>query len=298
LLADGYQVTAIDNFDDYYTGKEANTIHSTGGSRFRLVRGDIRDTALVEAAVKEAEFVLHLAAKPGVRYSMTNPIQVSEVNILGTLNVLLAASKQHVKRVVVASTSSVYGDPQYLPVDEKHPTHPKSFYGVSKLAAEEYCNCFWRELGLPVVVLRYFTVYGPRQRPDMAIRKWTESLFGGRPIVLYGDGEQTRDFTYVGDIVDGTLKTMNAEGIEGSTFNLGGGIRTRILDTVKLIAKVSGIDDYSVVHERASPADVSDTQADTTRATEILNFRPKVPLEEGIGRVVDWYRDSTRPARS
>jgi UDP-glucose 4-epimerase len=239
--------------------------------------------------MKGVDAVFHLAAQPGVRYSMEKPVKTSSVNVLGTLNVLRTAKEANVKRVVYASSSSVYGNPMYMPVNESHPLRPISIYGASKVAAELYCRVFHEQLGLPVVILRYFTVYGPRQRPDMAIYRWTEQMFEGRPLTIYGDGRQARDFTYVEDAVSATLRAAEVEGVEGEVLNVGGGRRVSVNEVVGILAKVAGAE-VKLAYEPSRLGDVEATHADISKARRLLDFEPRTKLEDGLREFIKWYK--------
>jgi UDP-glucose 4-epimerase len=216
----------------------------------------------------------------------------NEVNTTGTLNVLEAARRNDVSKVVYASSSSVYGNQSRLPTKEAAGKMPISPYGTSKLAAEHYCRIYHRTYGLNIVSLRYFTVYGPRQRPDMAFRKWVEAISAGKPLSVYGDGNQTRDFTYIRDVVEGTIKAAEVEDIEGEIFNIGGGSRISMNDVVRMLIELLGVDDVEVVNESSKAGDVRDTQADISKASKALGYRPKFHLKEGLKIFVDWYRSS------
>jgi len=195
LISMGENVTIIDNFDNYYSSKikRENVQHNVKKKNFELIKDDIRNSKVLTDALKDVEIVFHLAARPGVRPSIKNPKLYHEVNVSGTLNFLNACLNSSVKKIIYSSSSSVYGEPEYLPIDENHPTQPISPYGMTKLAGEEYCRAFSKIYGLNIISLRYFTVFGPRQRPDMAIAKFTKLLLKGKPPEVYGDGEQTRD---------------------------------------------------------------------------------------------------------
>jgi UDP-glucose 4-epimerase len=290
LLEFGNRVTSYDNFDTYYLDKETNIHHLVKNKLFKSVNADILDYETLKQSIKGVELIFHLAAQPGVRFSMEHPTKTTRVNVLGTLNVLKAAKEARVKRVIFASTSSVYGEAKVLPTDEKHPTKPISIYGASKLAAENYCQVFNDQLGLPVVMLRYHTVYGPRQRPDMAFHKWIKSYFEHKPITIYGDGTQSRDFTFVNDIVQGTIRAAEVENIEGEIFNLGGGNNVTVNDAVQLLLKELDTDDtVQIVYESAKLGDVSDTYASIEKARKMLDFNPNTRLQDGLKRYVEWY---------
>ncbi|HID90576.1 TPA: NAD-dependent epimerase/dehydratase family protein, partial [Candidatus Bathyarchaeota archaeon] len=225
--------------------------------------------------------------QPGVRYSVSHPHKVLRVNIEGTLNVLVAARKSEVDKVIYASSSSVYGAPRYLPIDEGHPAVPVSPYGASKLAAEGYCRVFQELYGIKVVILRYFTAYGPRQRPDMAIHRFARAILEGKPITVYGDGAQTRDFTYVEDIVRGTILAAEKGEAVGQCFNLGGGRRTSINALVRLLEEVSGRE-AKVAYVEPMLGDVPHTHADVSKARRVLGYEPRVGLRDGLSAFVDW----------
>jgi len=217
-------------------------------------------------------------------------LKTNTINTNGTLNVLHAAKENKVKKVVFASSSSVYGIPQYMPIDEKHTTNPISIYGASKLAAEKYCQIYNDFLDLPTIILRYHTVYGPRQRPDMAFYKWTQQLFNNKPPVVYGDGKQTRDFTYIDDIIDGTLKAIEIDDAEGEIFNIGGGTKTSIINALKIILKLTNKEDINLIYETPKLGDVPHTHANISKAREILGYNPKVIFNEGISRFIKWFK--------
>ena len=290
LIEMNNHVIIYDNFDKYYDDKEKNIKNHLGNQNFTLIKSDILDYKKLYKAMNKVDIVFHLAAQAGVRYSLDNPIKTNIVNTSGTLKVLKAAKKNKVKKVVFASSSSVYGEPQYMPLDEKHPTKPISIYAASKLAAENYCQIFDYILDLPTIILRYHTVYGPRQRPEMAIHKWIRQLFQNVPPVIYGDGNQTRDFTYIDEIIDGTLKAAEIENAEGEIFNLGGGSRKRINDVIKLILILTGKEDINPIYEDSKPGDIYDTYADISKARKILGYSPKMTLDSGIRQFIKWFK--------
>lgn len=290
LLEMENHVITYDNLDRYYTGKESNIRHNLKKPKFAFVKASILNYPKLVKAMKNVNLVFHLAAQVGVRFSAEHPIKTNSVNTGGTLNVLSAARETGVKKVIFASSSSVYGSLKTMPVSEEHPTEPISVYGASKLACEKYCKIYNDLMGLPVVILRYHTVYGPRQRSDMAIHKWTKLIAEGKPPVVYGDGNQTRDFTYIDDAIEGTLKAAEVDGIEGEIFNLGGGSRTSVNAVVGLLLQSSGREDIKPIHAQSNPSDVQDTYADITKAKKLLRYDPKVPLREGIKKYLEWFR--------
>lgn len=289
LLGIGAQVVVLDNLDPYYSGKEENFRHNLKNPNYHFVKADILDLDVLNNALKNADIVFHLAAQPGVRYSMEHPVKTNRINVTGTVNVLTASKRCELKKFIYASSSSVYGEPKYQPMDERHPTNPISIYGASKLAGEKYCRIFNDHLYLPTVILRYHTVYGPRQRPDMAIHKWVKKIFDGDTITIYGEGDQTRDFTYCDDIVSGTILAAEADDVRGEIFNLGSRSRVRINDVIQLILQMTDKEDLKPVHQPPAPGDVSDTYADISKAIKLLGYEPKTNLDVGLKSFLDWF---------
>jgi len=288
LLTEGYDVVAIDNFDDYYSGKERNIARFVGRKRFELVRGDILDYALLSEKFQGAELVFHLAAQVGVRFSTQYAVKTNNVNVAGTLNVLHASIETKPKRVVLASSSAVYGPHVTIPMSESHPTRPVSVYGASKLAAENYCRLYHRLRDVPVVCLRYHTVFGPRQRPDMAIFKWSSAILHGQPLTVYGDGTQMRDFTYVDDIVNGTHLASSCSDAVGQVINLGSGSSLTINDTLAILERVLGRNAIRIQHEVMNIEDMQVTHADIRKARRILGYEPKTEFEDGLRQFASW----------
>jgi UDP-glucose 4-epimerase len=237
------------------------------------------------------EFVFHEAAQAGVRISVEDPFKPNNVNVLGTLNVLKASLDAGVKRVINASSSSVYGKVQYLPFDEGHPTVPISPYGVSKLAAEHYCRVFYEVYGLPTVSLRYFTVYGPRMRPDLAISIFTRKMLANDPITVFGDGNQTRDFTYIDDIVRVNRRLIETDAADGRVMNVGGGHRITVNDLIAHLRAITG-GESEVVYSGRQKGDAEHTLADVSLARELVGYAPETPIGDGLRRFVTWYTAS------
>jgi nucleoside-diphosphate-sugar epimerase len=290
LLADGREVVGVDAFVDYYPRevKERNLDKALRHSSFRLVEGKVQDMDLAGVLDGAAE-VFHLAAQAGVRASWGRDFEVyTDNNVLATQRLLEAAVAARVPRLVYASSSSVYGDAAELPLQEQAACRPVSPYGVTKLAAEHLANLYHSNLGMPVVSLRYFTVYGPRQRPDMAFHRFLRAARDGSPIRVFGDGSQTRDFTFIDDIVAATRAAADS-GRPGSVYNVGGGERVALSDVIGRIEKVTGRR-LEVIRESAQKGDMRDTFADTSAAGRDLGFRSTVGLDDGLAREWDWIR--------
>jgi nucleoside-diphosphate-sugar epimerase len=293
LLAEGHEVTGIDAFVDYYprSVKERNLRGPrAAGGRFTLVEGALQDLDLAPILEGAAQ-VYHLAAQAGVRASWGQEFdRYTGHNVLGTQRLLEAAAQARTPRIVYASSSSVYGDCESLPLREDSPCRPVSPYGVTKLAAEHLCHLYARNMGLAVVSLRYFTVYGPRQRPDMAFHRFLKAARDGRPLTVYGDGTQTRDFTFIDDIVAATRAAAES-GRAGAAYNVGGGERVALNDVLELVRDVTGRA-LDVRREDAQKGDMRDTFADTAAARRDLGFQPTVPLREGLSREWQWVKEA------
>jgi nucleoside-diphosphate-sugar epimerase len=290
LLGDGHEVTGIDAFVDFYPRavKEDNLRAARDHRRFRLVEGRLQDIPL-EGLLEDAGQVYHLAAQAGVRSSWGREFQLyTDHNVLATQRLLEAAVEAGVPRLVYASSSSVYGDSRELPLREEAACRPLSPYGVTKLAAENLACLYERNHGLPVVSLRYFTVYGPRQRPDMAFHRFLSAARDGVPVRLFGDGKQTRDFTYVDDVVTATRRAGDS-GRPGCVYNVGGGQRRSLEDVLRTIEQVTARK-LAVTRDEAQKGDMRDTFADTAAARRDLDFRPTVSLPDGLAREWDWIR--------
>ena len=291
LLSEGHEVVAVDNFDDYYSGKMRFLSRHLGNDAFRLKEVDILDIDALRQTFEDAEVVFHLAAQAGVRISVKDPLRSHHANTTGTLNVLLAARDEGVRRVVSSSSSSVYGNAVRLPAGEGDPTVPISPYAASKLAAEYYCSLFYKLYGLESVSLRYFTVYGPRQRPDMAIRIFTDRALDGKRPQIFGDGEQTRDFTFVTDVVDAIRRCADCPDPKGEPLNVCRGSTISVNQVVRSILKAVGREDLQPEHLPPQPGDVDHTWGDNTKAKRLLGWEPKVMIDEGLRRFVDWYKN-------
>lgn len=294
LLCRGTGVIVV---DDFSTGKEDNLAGFRGP--LEVVRGSITDLEPLQKAVRGAQYVLHLAARTSVPRSVADPIETNRVNVMGTMNVLVAARDAGVRRFVYAASSSAYGDTATLPKSEKNCPDPISPYGVSKFVGELYARVFGRCYGLENVALRFFNVFGPRQDPDSpysgVLSRFITAIRDGRRPVVFGDGEQSRDFTYVSNVVDAVLRAAETPDISGMVFNVGTGGRVTLNRTLGLLARMAGrpvIPDY----QSPRPGDIRDSQADIILAREALGYIPSVDFEDGLHRTWAWY--SSQPVES
>ena len=293
LLAGGHRVLCLDNFDDYYDPaikrRRVETLRDVPG--FRVVEGDIRDEALLEElfAGGEVEVVVHLAARAGPRPSLEQPRLFYEVNVIGMLGLLEAARKHGVHNFVAASSSSVYGLNTTMPFAEDHRIHrPASPYAASKGAAELLGHTYAHVYGVPVTMVRLFTVYGPRQRPDMAIMKFAQRIVAGEPIEIYGDGSSVRDYTYVDDVV-AALAALVDRPFPYEVFNVGGGHRVVLDEVVQALER--GLDRAAIVrHVGEQVGDVPATWSDSSHAREAFGYEPQVAFEEGVARFCEWFK--------
>ena len=289
LLSKGHEVVAVDNFDDYYAGKMRFLESHLNRADFKLHKIDILDLEALKRCFEGGDIVFHLAAQAGVRFSVNNPLKVHDVNTTGTLNVLIAARDKGVGKVVNSSSSSVYGNAKHLPVKEDDTLSPVSPYAASKLAAEIYCKVFFDLYGLPSISLRYFTVYGPRQRPDMAIRIFTDrALKGSRP-QIFGDGEQTRDFTFIHDVVDAIYRCGDLSNLDGSALNICSSQTISVNKIVLAILKATGREDLKPEYLPPQQGDVEHTWGDNSKAGKLLGWKPQIAIDEGLKRFVEWY---------
>jgi len=294
LASQGYPVVIVDNFS---TGREQNLAGWSGkfSDRVEVVRADINETDTLRRLLQGARFVFHQAAIPSVPRSVADPALTHASNITGTLSVLIAARDAGVRRVVVASSSSVYGDDPTLPKREDRVGHPLSPYALSKITCEQYCRLFHHLYGLETVCLRYFNVFGPRQDPRSeyaaVIPRFSTRLLAGRGPTIYGDGEQTRDFTYVANVVDGVLKACHAPGVAGQVINVATGGRVS-LNT--LFGTLRSLTDADVVAANGAGrrGDIRDSQADIGRARALLGYSPTVEFPDGLARTLAWARQA------
>jgi UDP-glucuronate 4-epimerase len=292
LLGEGGAVVGIDCFDDYYSRstKERNLAAVRRSPNFRFVEQDLLEFDL-SSVMEPGCRVFHLAAQPGVRGSWgTHFDRYLRNNVLVTQRLLETAARIRPRRYVYASSSSIYGEQPPGPTSEDATPNPVSPYGMTKLAGEQLARMYSRAHGLSVVSLRFFTVYGPGQRPDMAFHRFIQAIRAGDPVTLYGDGRQTRDFTFVDDIVDGILSAGATERVDGA-FNLGGGTPAPLTEVLRILGEIAGHPIETRTGE-APPGDPRTTWADTRRARELLGFRPRVSLADGLRRQWDWQTQS------
>jgi nucleoside-diphosphate-sugar epimerase len=295
LLARGDEVVVL---DDFSTGRRKNL--EPFGGRITLIEGSIADPAVCEAAVRGVEYVLHQAALGSVPRSVAEPLRTHEVNATGTLNLLDAARRAGVRRVVFAASSSAYGDTEELPKHEAMPVRPRSPYAVSKVTGEAYCRAFHASYGLETVALRYFNVFGPRQDPNSQYAAVvplfvTSALAGQRP-TIFGDGEQSRDFTYIDNVVEANLRACEAgPAALGEVFNIGAGSRTTINELWSITRSLTAAE-VEPRYEPSRAGDVRHSLASLERARAALGYDPRIDVVEGLGRTVEWYRAAAQPA--
>jgi UDP-glucose 4-epimerase len=288
LVRRGHRVMVL---DDLSSGKESNL--ASVRDKIELRVGSITDLAAVQAACHGAEYVIHLAARTSVPRSVEDPLDTNAANIDGTLNVLVAARDAKVRRFVFAASSAAYGETPTLPKVETMQADPISPYGVTKYVGELYAQVFGRVYGLENVSLRYFNVFGPRQDPTSqysgVLSRFMLAAIEGKPLTIYGDGEQSRDFTYVQNIVDETLLACEASGASGKMFNGGTGVRIALNAVLKLFEKIAG-KKIAARYERPRGGDILHSQADISLARQILGYEPRVGFEEGLRRTWEWYK--------
>ena len=297
LLGEGQEVVVLDNFDEFYDPavKRRNLEPLAGRSGFQLIEGDIRDARLVEGlfTTHRIGVVVHLAARAGVRPSIEQPLLYADVNVNGTVTLLEACRKHGIGKFIFGSSSSVYGNNDKVPFSEKDEVdRPISPYAATKRAGEILCATYHELYHLNIFALRFFTVYGPRQRPEMAIHKFTRLIDRGLPVPRFGDGSTRRDYTYITDIVAGVLRAI--ERVQGfEILNLGGSQTTSLADLIALLER--HLRRKATIEEKpAQPGDVVATFADVSKARRLLGYDPKVAVGEGVARFVEWYRKPER----
>jgi nucleoside-diphosphate-sugar epimerase len=290
LVKRGQEVVVL---DDLSAGKEANL--AAVRDKIALHIGTITDLAAVQSACKGVHYVIHLAARTSVPRSVLNPLETNHVNVDGSLNVLVAARDAQVRRFVFAASSAAYGETPTLPKVETMPAQPISPYGVTKYVGEIYAQVFGRVYGLENACLRYFNVFGPRQDPRSqysgVLSRFMLAVIEGEAPVIYGDGEQSRDFTYVENIVDETLRACEADGASGLVFNGGTGARITLNQVLKMLSGITG-KTIQAKYDAPRNGDIRDSQADVSLARKILGYEPRVQFEEGLRRTWEWYKKS------
>jgi UDP-glucuronate 4-epimerase len=298
LLREGHRVVCLDNFDDFYNPeiKRRNIQEVIGEEQFELIEGDIRDTQLIARIFRGQAFdvVVHLAARAGVRPSIDYPKLYEEVNVQGTINLLESCREFGIKSFVFASSSSVYGGNSKVPFSEEDRVEtPISPYGTTKRAGELFCYSYHHLFNINITCLRYFTVYGPRQRPEMAIHRFTRLIDGSEMVPMYGDGQSMRDYTYIDDIIDGTLEAISRnKGYE--IYNLGESCTIRLIDLIRMLEETLG--KKAIIEGWPEQrGDMPITYANIEKARKKLGYTPRVSMEEGIGRFVEWYRQNRFP---
>lgn len=300
LLSSGYPVICLDNFDSFYDPqiKRNNLQRARQNAAFTLVDGDIRDRDLLKGLFGKHEIhkIFHAAAKAGVRPSLKDPFIYEDVNIRGTLNLLCCAVENRVENFVFASSSSVYGASSKVPFVEDDPAdRPISPYAATKRSCELLCYTYHHLYRLPIICLRFFTVYGPRQRPEMAIHKFTRHISEGRPIPVYGDGTSRRDYTYIDDAVDGIIASLERSH-PFEVINIGESRTVSLMELVRLLEEQLG-KKASIQYLEEQPGDVPETWADLTKARKLLGYVPRTDIREGLQRFVEWYNSEERTGK-
>jgi len=290
LLQRGHFVRVL---DDFSTGKMENLIFDKKYATLEITKGDICKPSSSQKAMNNMEFVFHQAALPSVQRSVEDPKTSNAVNVGGTLNILLAAREEGVKRVIYASSSSVYGDTPSLPKHEEMPSDPLSPYALQKYIGEQYCRLFYQLYGLETISLRYFNIFGPKQDPNSiysaVIPKFIDALLQGRPPIIFGDGEQSRDFTYIENVVHANLLAMSVEHLHGEAINIACGERTSLNQLFNVLKRILGSTLFPV-YQDPRQGDVRHSLADIRKGKEILNYEPTVPVEKGLEKTVDFFQ--------
>jgi len=290
LLKQGHLVRVLDNF---LTGKRENLIFDEAYSSLEIIEGDIRDLTVCQRATIDIEYVFHQAALPSVLRSVEDPLTSNSVNVEGTLNILLAARNAGVKRLIYASSSSVYGDTPTLPKHEEMPPNPLSPYALQKYIGEQYCRLFFQLYGLEGVSLRYFNIFGPKQDPtsiySAVIPRFIDALLEGRPPIIFGNGEQSRDFTYIDNVVQANLLAMSAAHLNGEAINIACGKRTSLNQLLNFLKEIVG-SKVSPIYEEPRKGDVRHSLANIQKGKEILNYEPEVGIERELRKTVEYFQ--------
>jgi len=287
LLNEGLEVTVIDNL---HTGRLENVVHNQHRKNFHLIKGNILNFDLIKGIMKNLDAVFHIAALSSVPLSVKNPILTNEVNVKGTLNLLKACLNSSIKRFISASSASIYGETENLPINENAIPRPASPYAVSKLASEKYIQVFCHAYGLETVCLRYFNVYGPRQAHNQysgVIATFTNQILNNQPPTIHGDGNQTRDFVNIKDVVDANMLALKRKNAVGESFNIATGKAVTINQLAKELLKICG-KDLKPVYIDPRPCDIRYSYADISKARRVLGYEPKITLKKGLTEFVEW----------
>ena len=295
LLEKGYSVVVIDNFNNYYNPKqkENNIQKALTNPNYKLVKGDILNKELIQELFQQEKFnaVVHLAAMAGIRNSIENPELYQKVNVEGTLNLLIAATKNNVKKFIFGSSSSIYGTNTKIPFEETDKADDQICpYASSKKAGESFCRAYHHLYGIQVACLRFFTVYGPRGRPDMAPFLFTDKVINNKEITIFGDGSSSRDYTYVKDIVQGIIKSIEIE-LTFEIFNIGNSSPTKLMEFINTIEIITN-KKATLTHIEKRQGDMDVTYANISKAQSTLNYQPKTTLQEGMRKFIDWYNSN------
>jgi UDP-N-acetylglucosamine 4-epimerase len=290
LLQKGHFVRVL---DDFSTGKRENLIFDKAYPSLEIIEGDIRDLGTCQKAIKGTEYVFHQAALPSVQRSIEDPETSNAINVGGTLNILLAAREEKVKRVIYASSSSIYGDTPTLPKHEEMPSNPLSPYALQKYIGEQYCRLFYQLYGLDTISLRYFNIFGPKQGPNSiysaVIPKFIDALLHGRAPIIFGDGKQSRDFTYIENVVQANLLAVSAEQLHGEAINIACGKRTSLNQLLNILKEILG-SRQSPIHQEPRQGDVRHSLADIHKGKEVINYEPTIGVEVGLKKTVEFFK--------
>jgi nucleoside-diphosphate-sugar epimerase len=290
LLQEGHQVRVL---DDFSTGKSDNLNFDKEFPSLEVIEGDIRNLGICQKAIKGMEYVFHQAALPSVQRSVEDPLGSNAVNVEGTLNILMAAREEGVKRVMYASSSSIYGDTPTLPKMEEMPPNPLSPYALQKYIGEMYCRLFYQLFGLETISLRYFNIFGPKQDPNSVysavIPRFIHALIHNQRPTVFGDGEQSRDFTYIDNVVQANLLAMSADHVRGEAINVACGKRASLNQLLDFLKKILG-SNLMPVYEEPRKGDVKHSLADISQGKKTLNYEPKVDIEMGLKRTVEFFK--------
>ncbi|MFW9971587.1 MAG: GDP-mannose 4,6-dehydratase, partial [Candidatus Odinarchaeota archaeon] len=292
LLKNSNFLILIDNFNEYYLGKEerlAKILENYQSKKdYILIREDLTNNTFIDQIHNEIDIIFHLAAQAGVRYSINKAADVSKNNIISTVNIFEYALKfDKIQKILYASSSSVYGNPIYTPCDENHPKNPISPYAVSKLCGELYADYYYREYNLPITTLRFYTVYGPRGRPDMSITKFFNLIFNDQEISIYGDGQQLRDFTYISDIINGLILACEKDVSNGEIFNLGCSNPISVNDLIEKMYNITK-KPKKVKFVDKQQGDVDITYSNINKAKSLLNYNPEIDIDKGLINHYNW----------